>query len=198
MCYQFFHFSCISNKLQAAHSSPRSASYHRTAACLSRYTFYRVLYCVLTYGPHLVRKQDNFPAKESKDTQFPYSLYSGPEARVDGVRFPLRAFPILSFTATRPVCTQPAFVSSVYYQLGLSECKAARYEDGLNAETKDAHSCIPFTHGAALKHGDEFIFSPTLYQTLKTQPSNWLDCSYTAWVSFCTTMESTPPHRTST
>jgi len=36
------------------------------------------------YGTCLVRKQYTFPAQQSRDTPFPYSLHSGPDARKDG------------------------------------------------------------------------------------------------------------------
>jgi len=78
------------------------------------------------YGPHLVRKRDNIPAQQSKDTQFPYSLHSGPDAREDGVRLPVRVFPILPSTKTRPVWNHTNFVLSGYYEegKGRSEVKA--------------------------------------------------------------------------
>jgi len=80
--------------------------------------FYNALYCVLIYGTHPVRKQDNFPVQLSKDTQFPYALHSGPDARKYGVRLPVRVFPILSSTATRPVWDPTSFVLCEYYDEG--------------------------------------------------------------------------------
>jgi hypothetical protein len=107
------------------------------------------------YGPHLVRKQDNFPAQQSKDTQFPYSPHSGPHARKEGVRLSVTVFPILSSTATKPVWDPISFVLSEYYEEGGGDVQKAKrpgYEDGLNAEGKHAYSCSPFNHTSAWRY----------------------------------------------
>ena len=101
------------------------------------------------YGPHLVRKQDNFPAQQSKVSLFSALWATRPKRRGSTTGKGL-SYSVLHRDQTglgpNQLCIKWVLQGGGG---GVQGVKRAEYEDGLNAEGKHAYSRSPFNHTSA-------------------------------------------------